>query len=247
MNKLVDMHCHLDLFEGIQKDPRREDELGISTITVTNAPSFYLKNRELFNQSSNIRVALGLHPQLVGIYASEYNLFKNSINTTKYIGEIGLDGSAEYKSSYASQAKIFESILLCIKKEPIKILTIHSRNAAKAVIETLTKILNRTDHRVILHWFSGSQQELNTAIKHNFYFSVNHKMAMSEKGKLMIAKMPNDRILTETDAPFTYSQSINSRVISLEATLESVARIKSIDKTECSELIYTNFRTVIAG
>jgi TatD DNase family protein len=245
MSKLVDTHCHLDLFEGIYKDPNKEDNLGIKTITVTNAPSFYTKNKELFDQNSNIRVALGLHPQLIGTHASEYGLFEQSISKTKYIGEIGLDGSPEFKSYYATQAKVFENILSCIKREPLKILTIHSRNAAMATIETISKILSLTEHRVILHWFSGSHHELRIAIKEGFYFSVNHKMAMSEKGKSLITKMPIDRILTETDAPFTFSHSINSRIKSLEATLDRIAKIKSMDKKECAELVYANFKAVV--
>ena len=247
MNKLVDMHCHLDLFDGIQNDQDKEDKLGIKTITVTNAPSFFSKNKELFNQSSNIRVALGLHPQLVGTHASEYNLFKELIKETKYVGEIGLDGSPEYKSTYDEQVKVFENILSTIKNEPKKILTTHSRNAAKETITILSKVIAPTEHTVILHWFSGNHQELDLAIKSGFYFSVNHKMCVSEKGKALIAKMPNDHILTETDAPFTYSKSISSRIKSLETTLDMLSSIKSIEKAECEELIYANFKKIIAG
>jgi TatD DNase family protein len=245
MSSLVDTHCHLDLFEGIQNDPGKEDGLNIKTITVTNAPSFYPKNKTLFNQASNIRVALGLHPQLIGTHASEFGLFKELISDTKYVGEIGLDGSPELKTTYATQVQIFENMLTSIKRESSKVLTIHSRNAAKETIEHLSKVLAGTEHRVVLHWFSGNHQELSVAIMNGFYFSVNHKMATSEKGKLLIAKMPMDRLLTETDAPFTYSKTINSRIKSLDATLDAVAKVKSIDKAECIELVYTNFKTII--
>jgi TatD DNase family protein len=247
MSSLVDTHCHLDLFEGIQNDPGREDSINIKTITVTNAPSFYLKNKTLFNQTSNIRVALGLHPQLIGTHASEFALFKKLISDTKYVGEIGLDGSPELKATYATQVQIFGNILASLKLETSKILTIHSRNAATETIEHLSRVLVGTEHRVILHWFSGNHQELSVAIKNGFYFSVNHKMATSEKGKLLIAKLPMDHLLTETDAPFTYSKTINSRIKSLDATLDAVARVKNIDKAECTELVYTNFKTIIGA
>lgn len=247
MSTLVDMHCHLDLFQGIQNNPGREDNLGIKTITVTNAPSFFSKNKDLFEQSKNIRVALGLHPQLITTHGLEYNQFKELVSETRYIGEIGLDGSPEYKSSFAAQAKVFENILLYISKEPSKIISVHSRNAAKETISTITRALRSTEHRVILHWYSGGISELDTAIKSGFYFSINHKMANSEKGKTLITKIPNDRILTETDAPFTFSRSINSRIKSLDATLDGIAKIKFIDKDVCAELVYTNFKAIIEG
>lgn len=244
MSGLVDTHCHLDLFEGIQNNPGKEDQLNINTITVTNAPSFYSKNKALFRQAESIRVALGLHPQLIGTHASQLEMFNKFIGEVKYVGEIGLDGSPEFKGSYANQGKVFQSILTSIKKEPAKILTIHSRNAAKDTIELLSSVLRGTEHHIILHWFSGSHQDLNIAIKCGYFFSINHKMAMSEKGKALIVKMPNDRILTETDAPFTYSGLVKSRVKSLETTLEGIANLKSIDKAQCREQIYLNYKAI---
>lgn len=245
MSTLVDMHCHLDLFQGIQNDPGSEDNIGIKTVTVTNAPSFFSRNKELFKQSKNIRVALGLHPQLVATHVSEFNQFTELIDETRYIGEIGLDGSSEYKSSYTAQSKVFENILLYIKNGPSKILTIHSRNASKETIDILARALNGTDHRVSLHWYSGGVSELDIAIKQGFYFSVNHKMCMSDKGKLLIAKIPLNRMLTETDAPFTYTSSVISRVKSLELTLQEVAKIKGLDKDECTEIVFENFKDII--
>lgn len=245
MSALVDTHCHLDLFKDIQNDPTKEDHLGIKTISVTNAPSFFAKNKDLFAQSKNIRVALGLHPQLVATHASEYNQFRERVNETRYVGEIGLDGSSEYKSSYLMQAKLFENILLCIKNGPDKVLTIHSRNASKETIDMLTKVLGGTKHRIILHWYSGGKSEFDIAIRHGFYFSVNHKMCFSDKGKALIGKMPLNRMLTETDAPFTYTTSINSRLKSLKLTLQEVAKLKGLDEAECADRIFTNFKDII--
>lgn len=245
MSLLVDMHCHLDLFQGIQNNPDSEDNLGIKTLTVTNAPSFFRKNRTLFEQSKNIRVALGLHPQLIATHALEYTQFKELISETRYVGEIGLDGSPEYKSTYATQAKVFENILLYLSKEPSKIISVHSRNAAKETIETLARVLNRTEHRVILHWYSGSISDLRIAIKNGFYFSINHKMANSAKGLELIKAIPDDRILTETDAPFTFSSSIKTRLTSLETTINSISSIKGLEISACKTLIFENFKKII--
>ena len=54
----------------------------------------------------------------------------------------------------------------------------------------------------ILHWFSGTQNDLKRAIAIGCYFSVNELMARSEHGMSLIAQMPHDRVLPESDGPF---------------------------------------------
>jgi len=247
MSSLIDTHCHLDLFEGISTDPVKEDNYGIKTITVTNAPSFFPKNKSLFESAKNIRVALGLHPQLISQYGAELSLIEKYIESTKYIGEIGLDGSPELKTTFINQVLLFERILAIVKKNEPKVLTIHSRNAATETIEKVWKTLGRSNHRIIFHWFSGTQKELEKAINYGFYFSVNHKMATSAKGQGIIEKIPNKFLLTETDAPFTYSNEIKTREKSLLLSIARISKIKSITQEECKSLIYKNFRELIAN
>jgi TatD DNase family protein len=246
MNFLVDTHCHLDLFQGIQENPLMENISGIKTISVTNAPSFFSPNKKLFEGSDNIRIALGMHPQLVAQYAEELGLFEKLIDSTKYVGEIGLDGSSDLKNSYSLQMNVFANILICIKNKGKKILTIHSRNAAKETIELLSKNLKNTDNRVILHWFTGNKSDLDEGVKNNFYFSINHKMVNTEKGKDIIRKIPDHLLLTETDAPFTFHAGIKERVRSIENTLQSIAAIKGKSKEEYQNLIFRNFKQMIS-
>ena len=188
MSILIDTHCHLDLFKDIQFNKQSEDSQGIKTITVTNAPSFYKPNVKLFDGSTNIRVALGLHPQLVSQYKDELNLFELLIKNVRYVGEIGLDGSSELKNTYTTQKRLLEQILGVCSNYDNKILTIHSRNAASEVIEMLVRCLGKSNCKIILHWYSGGLPELKAAIQKGFYFSINHKMASRNKRKEIIKK-----------------------------------------------------------
>ena len=56
---------------------------------------------------------------------------------------------------------------------------------------------------VVLHWFTGSRAEARRAGALGCYFSVNAEMMRTERGRNLIADLPADRILTETDGPFT--------------------------------------------
>lgn len=80
-------------------------------------------------------------------------------------------------------------------------MSIHSRRAASAVIERLEACPSAGTP--ILHWFSGSQKELDRAVDCGCWFSVGPAMLAGERGRKLALRMPRERVLTETDGPFT--------------------------------------------
>ena len=54
----------------------------------------------------------------------------------------------------------------------------------------------------ILHWFSGPMRDLQRAIDTGCWFSVNPAMIRSQTGRSLIAAMPRERVVTESDGPF---------------------------------------------
>lgn len=59
------------------------------------------------------------------------------------------------------------------------------------------------DGTVILHWYSGDINDLRRAINQGCYFSINHQMLQSVNGRNVVENIPVDRLLLESDAPFT--------------------------------------------
>jgi TatD DNase family protein len=245
MSYFIDAHCHLDLLKDIQLNVSKEDSLPIKSISVTNAPFIFEHSNRLFNGSKNIRVALGMHPELVSQYGNQIDLFSRMIQNTKYIGEVGLDGSPRFKESFDYQKKVLIEILKLCKRSNSKILTIHSRNAATEIIELLKRYLFNSDCKVIFHWYSGSIDELKVAIRNEFYFSINHKMISTDKGKQIIMAIPKHLLLTETDAPFSFDQSIRSRLQSLEKTVSALSAIRKTDAPTIRDQIYNNFKSLL--
>lgn len=62
-----------------------------------------------------------------------------------------------------------------------RIYTIHSRGAAGAVLTSLRE--HRCGPTAVLHWFSGSQTQLKSAITLDCWFSVGPAMLRTEKGR----------------------------------------------------------------
>ena len=242
-----DTHCHLDLFPRIEMVPYIENAHPIKTISVTNAPFVFTHNVELFKDCRNIRVALGLHPELAFRYEQTADQFESLIERTRYIGEIGIDGSTRFKESYTTQYRVLDKLLSTVASASSKILTVHSRGAAADIIELIHKKLRHTGHGVILHWYTGDQKTLLKALEYGFFFSVNHKMLVSAKGRAIAAAIRHDRLLTETDAPFTFDAQVKDRITSLKCTVDGLAHIHGISTGEMKHLVFNNFKSLLGN
>ncbi|MGN6836621.1 Qat anti-phage system TatD family nuclease QatD, partial [Neisseria sp. P0022.S010] len=162
-------------------------------------PKAWYGTSSLAKDCPRIRTALGLHPQLAHERWQELDLFDALLNQTRYVGEIGLDGGKEFKTHWETQLKVFRHILRSSAKSGGKILSIHSRMSANAVLDELIQV---NGNLPILHWFSGTKQQLKRAIEIGCYFSVGPAMLSSKKGYELVKLMPIEKILIETDGPF---------------------------------------------
>jgi TatD DNase family protein len=242
----IDSHCHLDLLPNIQKEADKQDGLPIKTITVTNSPLFFEANHLLFKDCQNIRIALGLHPELVANYQSNIDVFQTHISKTRYIGEVGIDGSREHSSTFDLQVEIFNLLIELVKSEGNKIISAHSRRAGRETLEVLRNKLSGSNCKIILHWFTGTPNELKFAIDLGCYFSINHKMFESQRSRDNIRLIPKERLLTETDAPFTFDRKIKDRLTSLEISVTELAKLNRAETLTMKEQIFSNFRKLIS-
>ena len=198
---LMDLHCHLDLYPDPQQVVSEVIKRQIYVLSVTTTPSAWEITNSLASGSRLIRTAIGLHPQLVAQRQHEIELFDQHLARTRYVGEIGLDGTDEFRPHHELQKEVFRNILRLCGKAGGKILSIHSRAAAEDVISCLKRCPEAGVP--IFHWFSGNETELKAAIQLDAWFSVGSAMLRSKRASALIAKIPRNRILTETDGPFT--------------------------------------------
>ena len=235
MNNYIDTHLHLDLIDNIDKTVQYIEKKQIYTIAVTNHPKVFEGLIGKIN-SKYVRVALGMHPELVDV--ANINLFKELVTSTKYIGEIGLDFSNKYisQNEKQKQIKIFEDILLFSKK---KIFSIHSRDAEKEVLNLLNMHFDKTSH-YILHWFSGNKTNLFKAIELDCYFSLNISMLKTKKFLELLPYIPKDKLLIETDAPFS-----KGSIFTIEEAYGQLAECLEMPLINVKTLVFENFRKAL--
>ena len=197
---MIDFHAHIDLYP----DPRAVLAQCVAerhyVLSVTTTPSAWWGTSALAENAPRVRTALGLHPQLAHERAGELPLFDELLPRVHYVGEIGLDGSPELRVHWQRQQKVFARVLDLCTRVGGRIMTIHSRRAATAVLDQLSN--HPAAGTPILHWFSGSKQELRRAVALGCWFSVGPAMLAGKKGRQLALAMPKDRLLTESDGPF---------------------------------------------
>jgi TatD DNase family protein len=158
-SRLVDFHCHLDLYPDPVAAIADAEATGVYTLTVTTTPRAWPRNLTLTKHTRHVRAALGLHPQLVAEHSNEISLWEDHLHETRYVGEVGLDAGPRYFRSLDLQKQIFERILKQCAKAGGKILTVHSVRAAKAVLDLVEAHLPSSQGKVVLHWFTGSKSD----------------------------------------------------------------------------------------
>ncbi len=197
---MIDLHTHLDLYPNALDILARVNKENHFTLAVTTSPRAWLATSHVFKGHENIKVALGLHPEVADQKFDELDLLLSSIHKADFIGEIGIDGSSRYSKTFDKQELIFDSTLRECEKAGGRIISIHSRGATSKVLSIIKKYPNCGTP--ILHWFSGSITELKKAIEMRCYFSVNSLMLKSKKGRDLASRIPSDLVLPESDGPF---------------------------------------------
>jgi len=206
-----DFHCHVDLFSDPPAVIEQCEKERIAVLAVTTTPRAWSQNQDWTKNSSLVHASVGLHPELVAERYAETDLLEELIGECHLVGEVGLDGTAQHRDSYNRQKEVFSRALIAANTHGGRVLTIHSRRAARDVIDMIGLHSDPSSALCILHWFSGSTAQAKRAIELGCYFSVNSAMLRYERGRSLVHSLPKERLLTETDSPLMRIKGASSQ------------------------------------
>jgi TatD DNase family protein len=244
----VDFHCHLDLYPDHAHQVEDCEKAALYTLAVTTTPKAWKRNHELAMQTKYVRAALGLHPQLVAERAIELSLWDDLLPQARYIGEVGLDASPRYFRSLQLQQEVFHHILTAAARAGGRVLSVHSVRAATKVLDSLEEHFPRgVAGKVVLHWFTGTLSEARRAVDLGCLFSINRAMLRKEHSLKTVATLPSERLLTETDGPFTPdSSNAMNRTTEIAGTVTLLAQQRSMTQEAMQIQISQNLRMLTA-
>lgn len=199
----MDFHCHLDLYPNARQVYAEAMGRMEFTWLVTTSPRAFVATSKVLQLGEQLCISPGLHPEIADQKHVELPLLLEQIEHSAVVGEVGLDGSPRYGQHFELQKRIFSAVVERCKARGGRILSIHSRAAAAEVLDTLQA--HDGFGIAVLHWFTDSLPLLRRAADLGCWFSIGPAMLNSANGRKLVAQMPRDRVVPESDGPFAKS------------------------------------------
>jgi TatD DNase family protein len=243
----VDAHVHISYYLDRAAVIDAAVQAGVIPVIVTNRPSEYRDLLSVLDGRRGIRLGLGLHPENAGSPYVEHELriLREHFARAQWIAEVGLDATlTNIGSSFVcgtpptlrAQERMLEQVLEFGVGQ--KILSVHSRHAEDRLIAMLHQA-NAT--KVILHWYTGTLEAARRALDLGFYFSINPEMLTAEPTIDVVRWLPRDRMLLETDGPFTEWDGRIAEPKDVIAIAGAVADVRGESVDDVLECVIRNF------
>ena len=213
-----DAHVHANLMDFPLNVARSSNDTGLGFFTCGVTPHDYLELAPQLTQD-NIRVGLGAHPWYISderVTQKDIELLLELMEQTPYVGEIGLDFSSRYcvdglqDLQVKAFTKICERAANLSRNDQPRVLSMHTVRSVNAVLDILEQTGAAQECAPIIHWFSGSSEELQRAIKLGCWFSVGEMSLKTKRGREYAKVYPQDKLLTETDLPSSNQTDIGA-------------------------------------
>ena len=267
MLEYYDMHCHLGFCADAKQAARDLAAVGVGAFSNTVTPAEYEEQRATLVDAESVRVGVGLHPWWVGEDArgvielaessaggvrpaaapsSDQNLGFDSLYEfaarDRFIGEAGLDFSPRRVATREAQVDALTCIANACARTGGKVLSVHAVHAVDDALDALESagaLAVDAGNACIIHWFSGTSDQLTRARRLGCYFSVNPRMLASKRGRSYAQVIPADKLLLETDLPSAAGAPWDAAEIrqTLETLTADLARLRGEDPAQLREAV----------
>ena len=240
----IDTHCHLtdrynnDANEIIQ----RANNAGVGAVICAAAePGDIVAALDIASNHKNVFCTIGLHPDCADTVASATNILTPDVLNNELVigvGEIGLDYH-ERDDNKKEQIKLFSDQLEIAQQFNLPV-AIHTRDAEDDTAQILTN-----KNKGVLHCFTSSWNLAKVMLNRGFYFSASGILTFKNATEIreVFAKIPNDRIVIETDSPFCAPVPYRGKVCEPAFVVETakvLAEIKNLQIDELESILIEN-------
>lgn len=238
----IDTHCHLtDEYEGgIDSVIDRAKGAGVGALICATAEGIDIKLAlKIAETHDNIFVTTGIHPDHTDL--NPYDFLTDEILNNPHVvgvGEIGLDYHYASENRDA-QIELFEKQLDIAYNHDMPV-AIHTRDADEDTATILTQ-----KYHGVMHCFTSSWDLAKIMLDRGFYFSASGILTFknAESIRETFAKIPNDRIVIETDSPYCAPVPHRGKVCEPAFVIETakvLAQIKNLQIDELETILCEN-------
>ena len=252
----VDSHCHLDYPEFVEDLPgalARADHANVGLmLTISVKLSTFDKVRHLSEQAAQIYCSVGVHPHEAGSegVSDPAKLIDLSHHPKVVgIGETGLDYFYEHAPKRAQQES-FRAHIEASRQTGLPLI-VHTRDAEADTMDILEDEYGKGAFPGLIHCFSASWELAERALALGFYISCSGIITFKKSDELRdaVAKVPLDRLLVETDAPYLApvpKRGKPNEPSYVAFTAEKLAEIKGVELAQLAQATTDNFFTLFS-
>lgn len=249
---LVDSHCHLDFPDFAEEEAEvvaRARRAGVATmLTICTHVSRTGRIIAVADRHEGVLCSVGVHPHHAGDELEEATIDR-LVDIAAHpkvvgLGETGLDFFYDH-SPRPAQEESFRRHLRAAAKTGLPVI-VHSRDADAETLAVLRDEGAGRDVAGLIHCFSGSRAMAEEALALGFYLSISGIVTFKKAEALreVVAAVPLDRLLVETDAPYLAPiphRGRRNEPAYVVHTAEAVARIKGVAPAELARATTDNF------
>ena len=258
---MVDSHAHLadDAFAGdiehVVARARAASIEDVLCVVEASDAAECARAAGLLPLWDRLRTTSGVHPHraapFAGNPAAAADLADARIQAeplVRAVGEVGLDYHYDFAPRDLQRAVFAAQIhLACDRRLP---LVIHTREADDDTLEVLASV-GKGEARGVFHCFSGDWAFARRALDLGFHISFSGIVTFPKAGAIRdaAARVPLDRLLAETDAPYLapvpHRGSRNEPVHVLEVA-GALAELRGMTRGALASAVVSNYRALFA-
>ncbi len=249
---IIDSHCHLNyepISLSLKETIYRANKDGVKyLLTISTEDKSYDKILNIVSNNECVYGSYGIHPHEAKnhLYIKSEDIIKKIKLNQKIIGigESGLDFYYNH-SDKKDQIKCFEEHITASQKTQLPLI-VHTRNAEADTLEILKKRLIEKDFKILIHCFTGSEEFAFKLIDLGAYISASGVVTFKKSDNLAntFKKLPNDRILVETDSPYLAPAPLRGKPNEpsyIIHTVKFLSKLKDLSFEDFSDITSKNF------
>jgi TatD DNase family protein len=248
---LVDSHCHLDFPDfGPELDDVvvRARASGVGTmLTIGTKLTSFDRVRAIAERFDDVWCSVGVHPHEAAeepIEEASALIAHAAHPRVVGIGEAGLDYYYEH-SPKADQVRNFRAHISAARETGLPLI-VHARDADDDLCSILSEESERGAFPGLIHCFSSTAKLARTALGLGMMISISGIVTFKKAEELrsIVAEVPLDRLLVETDAPYLApvpKRGQRNEPAFVAHTAQAVARIKGVAADKLAETTTDNF------
>jgi TatD DNase family protein len=210
---LVDSHCHLD-FPELEEDRAgviaRAKAAGVtSLVTISTRVAKFATYAAIADSDPDIWCTVGTHP--LGVFEEPDVPLERLLDLSSHpkcvgIGEAGLDYHYDTAPRDVAE-RVFRTHIEAARLTKLP-LVIHARDCDEDMIRIVTDEMGKGAFPALLHCFSSGTRlaEIGVDLGLSVSFSGTLTFKKSDEIRAIAKRVPLDRLLVETDAPFLAPQ-----------------------------------------